>query len=207
LITYIVTSLHFLVNLPTSALGAVSHRSGYVSATLSRNGLLGGSPSAATGEGDRPMQESPPVSTTEASSASSALSLPAIVCIVGGALSVIASFLPWANVSADLSSLGLAKFSQNVNGMDGDGMITLIFGIALIVVGGLLFGLKGRGITALGIIGALAGLIAAGTAIYDISTVKSTTISDFAGSTAASAGIPVAQAQQLLERFHFSISV
>ena len=150
------------------------------------------------------MQEPAPVTRDPAASP---LSVPAAICVVAGVLAAIGSFLPWANVSANFGSLGLANLSESIGGMDGDGPITLVGGIILIVVGVLLFVGRGRWVMPLGIVGALAGLLVAGTAIYDLTTLKTTTTHDFAESIAQSAGVPVEQAEQLFARFNLAISV
>jgi hypothetical protein len=102
-----------------------------------------------------------------------------ILGIIGGALLVIGSILPWAKVSLDLdefaSVLGVdpstlagsgAATSQSVGGLDADGTLTLLAGIVVLICAGLF--LAKRANTALGALIALGGLAGAGIAIYDI---------------------------------------
>lgn len=99
--------------------------------------------------------------------------------ILGGALLVIGSILPWAKVSIDLdrfaSVLGVdpsllegagAETSQSIGGMDADGLWTLVAGIIVLVCAALY--LAKRASTALGVVMALGGLLGAGIALFDI---------------------------------------
>jgi hypothetical protein len=104
--------------------------------------------------------------------------VPAVMGIVGGAVLVIGSVLPWAKVSLDLDRfaqlLGVdpsvmaglgAPTSQNVGGLDADGTLTLIAGIVVLVCAGVLLA---QNIRWLGIVMLLAGLAGAGIAVFDI---------------------------------------
>jgi hypothetical protein len=101
-----------------------------------------------------------------------------ILGIIGGAVLVVGSILPWAKVSLDLdkfaSVLGVdpsllagvgAQTSQNVNGLDADGKITLVAGIVVLVCAVILMMRAARWLGVLMLLGGLAG---GGTALYDI---------------------------------------
>ena len=88
--------------------------------------------------------------------------LGAVLMIVGGALSIAGSFLPWAKASVQ-------SISATANGMDGDGELTLILGIALAVFGVISLTRSVRPVTILGIV---AGVLIAAIGLYDASTVK-----------------------------------
>ena len=102
-----------------------------------------------------------------------------ILGIIGGALLVIGSILPWAEVSLDLdafaSVLGVdpsvlagsgAETSQSIGGLDADGSLTLVAGIVVLVCAGLFIAKRAN--TALGVLILLGGLAGAGIALYDI---------------------------------------
>jgi hypothetical protein len=102
----------------------------------------------------------------------------AILGIIGGAVLVIGSVLPWAKVSLDLDKfaqvLGVdpslmaglgAQTTQNVGGLDADGTFTLIAGIVVVVCAIILLVRASRG---LGVLMLLAGLAGASVAVYDI---------------------------------------
>ena len=102
-----------------------------------------------------------------------------ILAILGGALLVIGSLLPWAKVSIDIerfaSVLGVdpaalagadVASSQNIGGMDADGVFTLIAGIVVLVCAAIY--LAKRANTALSVLILLGGLLGAGVALFDI---------------------------------------
>lgn len=138
-----------------------------------------------------------------------------ILAIVGGALLVIGSILPWAKVSFDVekfaSLLGVepsviqdAASSQNIGGLDADGKITLIAGIIVLVCAGIF--LAKRANTALGVLIVLGGLAGAGVALYDIMS-KDRQLNDAlaeAGPTLQSAGVSLDAFKQV---FNVSFSI
>jgi hypothetical protein len=102
----------------------------------------------------------------------------AILGIVGGAVLIVGSVLPWAKVSLDLDKfaqvLGVdpslmaglgAQTSQSVGGLDADGAVTLIAGIVVVVCAGILLAKAKRWLGVLVLLGGLAG---GGIALYDI---------------------------------------
>ena len=102
-----------------------------------------------------------------------------ILGIIGGALLVLGSILPWAKVSIDIerfaSVLGVdpaalagtdVATSQNIGGLDADGAFTLVAGIVVLVCAGIY--LAKRANTALGVLILLGGLLGAGVALFDI---------------------------------------
>jgi hypothetical protein len=126
-----------------------------------------------------------------------------IVAVVGAALLVIGSFLTWATVSIDLgkfaaalgvdeATLGAAiagPTEKSASGLsDGaDGIFTLIAGLIVI---GLAFLLRAKPASRkpIGLGMALAGLIGAGVAFYDISQVNDVRDEALGGMAAALAG-------------------
>jgi hypothetical protein len=135
--------------------------------------------------------------------------LPAVLAVVGGLLVILGSFLTWFSVTADASALGGGSATISVTGMDGDGTITLIAGIVLVVLGGVMFAMRGRNLTAISIIALLGGVVAALVAIYDITTAKSNATDSVASTIAAQSHgqVSVDQARQVLTLVHFDISV
>jgi uncharacterized membrane protein len=146
-----------------------------------------------------PIESSPPTASPVA----------AILTIVGGLLVILGSFLTWFSVTADASALGGGSATVSVTGMDGDGTITLIAGIVLVILGGVMFAMRGRNMTALSIIALLAGVVAALVAIYDITTAKSNATDSVAETIASQSGgqVSVDQARQVLQLVHFNISI
>jgi len=88
--------------------------------------------------------------------------LGAILMLAGGALTIVGSFLPWAKAS-------VLSVSVTANGMDGDGELTLILGIALAVFGAISLT---RTLRPLAILAIIAGVLIAAIGLYDASTVK-----------------------------------
>src|SRR3954447_14497443 len=109
----------------------------------------------------------------------------AVLAILGGLLVILGSFLTWFSVTADASALGGGSATISVTGMDGDGTITLIAGIVLLILGGVMFAMRERNLTAISIIALLGGVVAALVAIYDITTAKSTATDSVAQSIAS----------------------
>jgi hypothetical protein len=102
----------------------------------------------------------------------------AVLGIVGGAVLVIGSVLPWAKVSLDLNKfaevLGVdpslmagagVETSQNVGGLDADGKFTLVAGIVVLVCAAILLARAKRWLGVLMLLGGLAG---GGVAMFDI---------------------------------------
>ncbi len=135
--------------------------------------------------------------------------VPAVLAILGGLLVVLGSFLTWFSVTADASALGGGSATISVTGMDGDGTITLVAGIILVILGAVMFVMRGRNMTAISIIALLGGVVAALVAIYDISTAKSNATDSVASTIAAQSNgrVSVDQARQVLTLVHFNISV
>jgi hypothetical protein len=133
----------------------------------------------------------------------------AVLAILGGLLVILGSFLTWFSVTADASALGGGSATISVTGMDGDGTITLIAGIVLVILGGVMFVMRGRNLTAISIIALLGGVVAALVAIYDISTAKSNATDSVAQTIASQSNgrVSVDQARQVLSLVHFDISV
>jgi len=133
-------------------------------------------------------------------------STPAIVGFVGAVLLVIGSFLTWATVSIDVakfaSALGVDEATlgaaiagpteKSATGLsDGaDGIFTLIAGLVVIALAFLLRA-KPASRKAIGLGIALAGLVGAGVALYDISQVNDVRDEALAGLTTALAGTGV----------------
>jgi hypothetical protein len=150
------------------------------------------------------MQE--PVSPAPAGR-SSGPPLPAILTIGGGLIAVVGSFLPWAKVSVNLSQFGAANFSESVGGLEADGWFTLIAGLVLIAIGIAAYRKMASSGTALGVIGIIAGLAAAGTAIYDITSIESATTDDFANAASGTAGASAEQLRQFIEQLDLQVSL
>ena len=146
-----------------------------------------------------PIEASPPAASPVAS----------VLAILGGLLVILGSFLTWFSVTADASALGGRSVTISVNGMDGDGTITLVTGIVLVILGGVMFVMRGRNVTAISIIALLAGVVAAIVAIYDITTAKSNATDSVAQTIAdqSNGQVSVDQARQVLTLVHFNISV
>src|SRR4051794_16720970 len=146
-----------------------------------------------------PIEASPPTASPVAS----------VLAILGGLLVILGSFLTWFSVTADASALGGGSATISVSGMDGDGTITLIAGIVLLILGVVMFAMRGRNLTAISIIALLGGVVAALVAIYDITTAKSTASDSVAQQIAAQSHgqVSVDQARQVLTLVHFNISV
>jgi hypothetical protein len=105
-----------------------------------------------------------------------------ILMIVGGIVTVIASFLPWATVDV----LGLRA---TATGMDGDGVLTTIGGALLIAIGALTLR---RGFRALAAIGLLVGVLVVAVGAYDASTVNDTDVGAQLSADVASIDVSVA---------------
>lgn len=113
-----------------------------------------------------------------------------ILGLIGGALLVLGSFLPWVTVSADAARLELnlaramgvppsliagsagGDVSYTFSGVHdgGDGVVTLVVGVAVAVLAVVIFR-STRRTKALGTLLILAGLICAALALYDLSAV------------------------------------
>src|SRR5205085_1687464 len=159
-------------------------------------------------ERGRTSMDAPQPAPNEAPS-QSASPLPAVLAIVGGLLVILGSFLTWFSVTADASALGGGSATISVNGMDGDGTITLVAGIVLVILGIVMFVMRGRNLTAISIIALLGGVVAALVAVYDITTAKSNATDSVASTIAAQSHGQVSadQARQVLTLVHFNISV
>jgi uncharacterized membrane protein len=146
-----------------------------------------------------PIEAPPPAASPVAS----------VLAIVGGLLVILGSFLTWFSVTADASALQGRSVTISVNGMDGDGTITLVAGIVLVILGGVMFVMRGRNVTAISIIALLGGLVAAIVAIYDITTAKSNATDSVAQTIVSQSNgrVTIDQARQVLTLVHFNISV
>ncbi len=131
-----------------------------------------------------------------------------ILTVVGGVLAVVGSFLAWAKVSASLTQFGGGTVSQTVKGWSaGDGKITGIAAAVVIIVGLAMMAAKSSGSKrGLAIVGLLGSLTAAGVAIYDAVTIKTTSIDDFLRAAGAASVDPTVRA--LLEKIvHVSLGI
>lgn len=133
----------------------------------------------------------------------------AVLAILGGLLVILGSTLTWFSVTADASALNGGSVTVSVKGMDGDGKITLIAGIVLVILGGLMYAMRGRNMTAISIIALLGGVVAALVAIYDITTAKSTGTDSVANAIASQPHGPltVDQIRQVLSLISINVSV
>ena len=133
----------------------------------------------------------------------------AVLAILGGLLVILGSTLTWFSVTADASALNGGSVTVSVKGMDGDGMITLIAGIVLVILGGVMYAMRGRNMTAISIIALLGGVVAALVAIYDITTAKSTGTDSVANAIASQPHGPltVDQIRQVLSLISINVSV
>src|SRR3972149_460512 len=119
----------------------------------------------------------------------------AIVGIVGAVLAIIGSFLVWAKVSADFGSLGQGSVSVTVKGTEGDGKITLVLGILLLIAGVVLALAKTRRLArGMAILAIVFGVLVVAIGAYDAANIKSKSIP-------SGAGIP----QELLDLIKISI--
>jgi Protein of unknown function (DUF2510) len=84
-----------------------------------------------------------------------------VLVFVGAGLLIFGSFLPWVK-----ASIGLLSVEKN--GIDGDGVFTLGFGVAAILLFGLLRNTAGRVLTL------IAAVLAAAVAFYDVVDVQQT---------------------------------
>jgi hypothetical protein len=133
----------------------------------------------------------------------------AVLAVLGGLLVILGSTLTWFSVTADASALNGGSVTVSVKGMDGDGMITLIAGIVLVILGGVMYAMRGRNMTAISIIALLGGVVAALVAIYDITTAKSTGTDSVANAIASQPHGPltVDQIRLVLSLISINVSV
>ena len=104
--------------------------------------------------------------------------------LVGGALAVLGSFLPWAKVV-------FGPNSQTAKGFDGwEGKVTAIAGASLIIRAIVIKQGKSRRLLPWIM---LQGLVAAGVSLYDILTLKTQAITSGASDISKSTGVPVDQ--------------
>jgi hypothetical protein len=82
----------------------------------------------------------------------------------GAAMIILGSLMPWATISAGL-------FQRSMNGIDGDGKITIVGGILALLAGITLFT---RPVAAARILGVLGAIISGGIAIMDLINVSGT---------------------------------
>ena len=122
-----------------------------------------------------------------------------MLALVGGLLAAVGSPLPWLKASVNAAALGGGLQSKTANGFDGDGWITLVAGLIVLVVAGVMWMRKssGKGLSALV---ALGGLVAGGTGLGDMLTAKSTIIDEAASQVTAGSGVSVEQVKALLNQ-------
>ncbi len=109
--------------------------------------------------------------------------------LVGGALAVLGSFLPWAKVV-------FGPNSQTAKGFDGwEGKVTAIAGAALIICAIAIKQARNRRLAPWTM---LLGLAAAGISLYDILTLKTQAITSGASDISKSTGVPVDQVKATL---------
>ena len=121
-----------------------------------------------------------------------------MLALVGGLLAAVGSPLPWLKASVNAAALGGGGLqSKTANGFDGDGWITLVAGLIVVVVAGAMWMRKssGKGLSALVMLG---GLVAGGTGLYDMLTAKSTFIDELVKEGAGS-GLPADQLRALID--------
>ncbi len=129
----------------------------------------------------------------------------ASLVLAGGALLLVGSFLPWAEVSGGGQSV-------TASGIDGsDGYLTIAAGLAALVAGFLLMRQAKRGLAILAIV---AGLLGAGLGIYDATTAKDNVLDAAAEELAPTVpGATVEQVREILDaaidagQFGISISI
>src|SRR3954463_14146062 len=160
----------------------------------------GGSPHHRSDGEREDAMDAPQPAPIEAPPPPTASPVAAVLALLGGLLVILGSFRTWFSVTADASALGGGSATISVTGMDGDGTITLIAGIVLLILGGVMFAMRGRNLTAISIIALLGGVVAALVAIYDITTAKSTASDSVAQQIAAQSHgqVSVDQARQVL---------
>ncbi len=114
----------------------------------------------------------------------------AILAIVGGALLLVGSFLPWAEVSGGGQSV-------SAKGIDGsDGYITIATGLIALVAGIMLLRQSRR---VLAILALVAGLIGGGLGLYDALTAKDNVLDAAAEELAPTFGGSAEQVRVLLD--------
>lgn len=123
-----------------------------------------------------------------------------MLALVGGLLAAAGSPLPWLKASVNSAALGGGGLqSKTANGFDGDGWITLVAGIIVVVVAGIMWMRKGSG-KGLSALVSLGGLVAGGTGLYDMLTAKDTVINDAVSKVGTGAGISVEQVKAFLNQ-------
>ncbi len=114
-----------------------------------------------------------------------------IVSIVGGALLVVGSFLPWAEVSGSGASV-------TAKGLDGsDGFITLAAGLVAVVIGLVMLPATSR---AVAVVAVLAGLVGGGLALYDALTAEDSVLDAAAEDLAPTLGVSADQVRAALDQ-------
>lgn len=114
----------------------------------------------------------------------------AILAIVGGALLLVGSFLPWAEVSGGGQSV-------SAKGVDGsDGYVTIAAGLIALVAGIMLLRQSKR---VLAILALIAGLIGGGLGLYDALTAKDNVLDAAAEELAPTFGGSAEQVRVLLD--------
>jgi Tryptophan-associated transmembrane protein (Trp_oprn_chp) len=114
-----------------------------------------------------------------------------IVSIVGGALLVVGSFLPWAEVSGSGASV-------TAKGLDGsDGFITLAAGLVAVVIGLVMLRATRR---AVAVVAVLAGLVGGGLALYDALTAEDSVLDAAAEDLAPTLGVSADQVRAALDQ-------
>ncbi len=121
-----------------------------------------------------------------------------MLALVGGLLAAVGSPLPWLKASVNAAALGGGGLqSKTANGFDGDGWITLVAGLIVVAVAGVMWMRKGSG-RSLSALVMLGGLVAGGTGLYDMLTAKSTIVDELVSKAAPGSGLPVDQVRALI---------
>lgn len=95
-------------------------------------------------------------------------SVPGMVAAAGGLVLLIAAFMPWVTVGLGQAGAGA---NLNVAGTEGDGVITLVIGLIVLVAGIVMWLGRSRGLVkGLAIAALVLGIIGAGIAVYDITS-------------------------------------
>jgi len=114
----------------------------------------------------------------------------AILAIAGGALLVVGSFLPWAEVSGGGTSV-------TAKGVDGsDGYVTVVAGLVALGAGIMMMRQTKR---VLAILALVAGLVGGGLGVYDALTAKDNVLDAAAEELAPSLGASAEQVRVLLD--------
>lgn len=124
----------------------------------------------------QPTFVEPPVATTQGGSSG------ALVCVlVGAALLVIGALLPWATISGPF-------FNFSANGVEGDGVFTLVAGLVVAAIITLGKARRGAAVASL-IIGGLAGMLTVFTMANVSNAIDEAEATEFAGVASVGVGL------------------